>query len=172
MRNIFFFLLLSMFTLTACSSHSVKHLNRQVWTGGVPQTLKMKYWTFKYTTLFDPDNLFQVTGTAYPQKANIPSWGRWLRTLDLAVYLCDDKGNVLTSQHQAAPAQNIPYKKGVPFSFRLDKKQLHQVRPLFVTFGYRMKIAKARYSRVGKFDSELSGDGDEVFFASQGSMLN
>ena len=58
MRNIFFFLLLSMFTLTACSSHSVKHLNRQVWTGGVPQTLKMKYWTFKYTTLFDPDNLF------------------------------------------------------------------------------------------------------------------
>ncbi len=172
MRNISFFLLLFMLMFSACAQHSVKHLSRQPWMGGIAQTLIMKYWTFDYMTLSGPDNLFQIAGSAYPKKKNIPGWGRWLKSLTLSVYLCDDKGNVLASQRQTVPGQSIPYDKGVPFSFHLNQKQLSQTRPLFVTFGYQMEIVKNRNSQRGKFDSDLTGEHDEIFFASQGSMMN
>ncbi len=172
MRNISFFLLLFMLMFSACAQHSVKHLSRHPWMEGIAQTLPMKYWIFNYTTLCGPENLFQVTGTARPQKENIPDWGRWLKSLSLAVYLCNDKGNVLASQHQTIPGQNMPYDKGVPFSFRLNQKRLNQTRPLFVTFGYQMEIVKDCGTRNEKSEPERIGEHDEIFFASQGSIKN
>ncbi len=170
MRNTFFFLLL-FFTFSACSSHSVSHLNCQPWAGEVPRSLAMKYWTFEYTTRSGPDEHLLVTGTAWPQKAAIPVWGRWLRALNLAVYLCDEQGNVLASQHQSMPEQKMPSNTGIAFTFHLKPKSRLRA-PLFVAFGYRMEVVKNRRSRVGRFDSELRGEHDEIFFASQGSVLN
>jgi len=139
-----------------CTSPSVFHLKKNPWVINRPQSLTMSYMRFTYTVYQDSGGIY-VIGRAYPRKNKIPPWGRWADEIWLGVYLCDARGSILAKDIRIFPPQEIT-SNGFPFTFIIRPQRFGGPGPLYITFGYRLKITDPPFSR-GKYDRP------RVFFA-------
>lgn len=149
--------------LAACSQMSVGHLNRQPWELGTDRSLPMKFWRFDYAITPVGDH-FAVRGTAFPMLENLPPWARRVDDIWFASYLSDKAGTVLAQDLRVFEPGPLDVAGGIPFDFLLRPDTLPTQGDLFITFGYRMKLAPAAEDGKSK---PAAGD---VFFASEGAM--
>jgi len=117
----------------------------------------MNYLDFHYTT-YQMDEKLYVIGRAYPLLKKLPKWGSWVDEIWLGVYLSDSNGRVLAQDIRILSPQKIT-PNGFPFSFVLKPKRFGSPGPLYITFGYRLKITNFPFQ---KNKSRL-----KVFFAIQ-----
>jgi hypothetical protein len=153
---------------SGCSAKlSAAHLQRKPWEDGGSQKLYAKFMHFDFKTQ-PHDGGFEVTGTAWPIKENIPLWADSMDGLTLNAYLCDEQGNVLASSAKNYPAQKITA-SGFPFQFVLK----HIERPsggFFVGFGYNAMFTASKPPTAG---GQGSGGiaGNYVFYVSEQAAL-
>lgn len=153
--------------LPGCAKLSASHLQLKPWQDGGNQKLYAKFMHFDFQTL-PHDNAFQVKGTAWPIKENIPVWADSVENLSISAYLCDEHGNVLTTSAKNYPAQKIP---AAGFAFEIPLK--HGANPsggYFVTFGYSAMFTASKPPTAG---GQGSGGiaGNYVFFANEQAAL-
>ncbi len=132
--------------LIGCTSATVIHLKKNPWRINQSQTLKMNYVIFHYK-VFQYDRGIYVIGRAYPRRRKIPSWGRWAAEIWLGVYLSDKRGNILAQEIHIYPPQEIT-SSGFPFTFIIKPKEFGGPGPLYITFGYRLKITDFPFSKA------------------------
>ncbi|WP_461833126.1 hypothetical protein [Desulfothermus sp.] len=124
--------------LNSCSTPMVLHLKKNRLLTNQSQILTMKYIEFHYTCYQKGSN-FYVKGFAYPRREKLPPWGDTLDELWLGIYLCDKYGKVLAQDINVYSPQKIN-NKGLFFEFKLEPKNFGAPGPLYITFGYRLKI--------------------------------
>lgn len=149
-------LLTCLLLLAACSNTNVKHLVRQPWSVDSAQSLSMKFWRFDYRIVPVGDQ-FSVRGVAYPVAGAAPEWADTVADIWFAAYLSESSGKVIAQDLRVSEPGPLDQPEGIPFEFHLKPDTLPTKNDLFITFGYRMKLASTH-------------DGDEVFFASEGAM--
>jgi hypothetical protein len=142
-----------------CSHLSVRHMNRQPWSVGTPQSLEMKYWRFEYETVPLHDK-FGIRGVAYPVTGQIPDWAAWVDELWLAAYLSDSRGRVIAKDLSVYLPRPLQPSRGVGFEFILQPEDLGRAGHLYVTFGYRMVLTES---------AEPDGE-HQPFFANEGAL--
>lgn len=153
--------------LPGCAKLSASHLQLKPWQDGGSQKLYAKFMHFDFQTL-PHDKAFQVKGTAWPIKENIPVWADTVENLSISAYLCDEHGNVLTTSTKTYPTQKIP-----AAGFPVDLPLKHGGQPsggYFVTFGYSAMFTASKPPSVG---GQGSGgiSGNYVFFANEQAVL-
>jgi len=114
------------------------------------------------------DKGFEVKGTAWPIKENIPLWADTVENLSISAYLCDEHGNVLATSTKKYPTQKIP-----AAGFPVDLTLKHGGQPsggYYVTFGYSTMFTAAKPPATG---GQGSGGiaGNYVFFANEQAAL-
>lgn len=154
--------------LGGCTSKlTAAHLTVKPWEDGGSLKIYGKFMHFDLTTQ-PKDGDFQVKGTAWPIKENLPTWADTVEDLLLSAYLCDEKGNVLAKEQKAYPKQAIT-KDGFPFDLRIK----HPKQPsggFFVAVGYRgMFTASKPPAAVSPGSGSIAGS--YVFFASEQAVL-
>lgn len=145
-----------------CVHMTVRHLKRQPWVLEQPQELSTKFWRFEYQVVPMRDR-FGVRGVAYPLES-MPGWADWIRDLWMAVYLADENSHVIADDIRVFIPQELDRDKGLRFEFILKPNDLGAGGKLYLSFGYRMVLAK------GPADSSEEGQESEVFFASEGAL--
>ncbi|MFP5222849.1 MAG: hypothetical protein ACLGSA_11225 [Acidobacteriota bacterium] len=153
--------------LPGCAKLSASHLQLKPWQDGGNQKLYAKFMHFDFQTL-PHDKAFQVKGTAWPIKENIPVWADTVENLSISAYLCDEHGNVLATSTKNYPTQKIP-----AAGFPVDLPLKHGGQPsggYFVTFGYSAMFTASKPPSVG---GQGSGgiSGNYVFFANEQAVL-
>ncbi|WP_243360714.1 hypothetical protein [Fundidesulfovibrio terrae] len=155
----------------ACAGCSAKlsaaHLQLKPWEDGGSQKLYAKFMHFDFKTQ-PHEGGFEVTGTAWPIKENIPPWADSVDNLSINAYLCNEHGDVLVSSTKNYPAQKIPA-SGFPFQFVLK----HVERPsggFYVSFGYGGMFTASKPPTAG---GQGSGGiaGNYVFYVSEQAAL-
>jgi len=155
--------------LIGCTTSSVRHLTRLPVIQNQEQTLATRYWTFSFSTVQNlSGNRLTITGSAIPDRTDLPKWGSWTKTLNLAAYLCDNQGTVLAQQSLAYPPRPLSGHIPVPFEFSLDLPK-GNVIPLSLSFGYSMEVTR-KPENTKPADSNSDGM-EEVFYASQKALL-
>lgn len=162
-------LLLALFAvaLSGCAKLSASHLQIKPWQDGGSQKLYAKFMHFDFQTA-PHDGAFQVKGSAWPIKENIPVWADSVDNLSLAVYLCDEHGNVLATSSKNYPTQKIT-SAGFPFDFTLK----HGNPPsggFFVSFGYGAMFTASKPPAAGGQGSGPIAN-NYVFFANEQAAL-
>lgn len=152
-------LLSSMLLLAACSQMNVKHLNRHIWELETPRSLPMKFWRFDYRITPVSDQ-FMVRGEAMPVPDSIPEWAENIEDIWFAAYLSDKGGSVIAQDLRVFEPGPLDRTAGISFEFTLRPDALPTSGDLYITFGYRMKLAAG----------EEQPPGPGVFFASEGAM--
>jgi len=153
--------------LAGCAKLSASHLQLKPWQDGGTQKLYAKFMHFEFQTL-PHDKGFEVKGTAWPIKENIPLWADTVENLSISAYLCDEHGNVLTTSTKNYPTQKIP-----AAGFPVDLTFKHGAQPsggYYVTFGYSTMFTASKPPKVG---GQGSGgiSGNYVFFANEQAAL-
>lgn len=153
--------------LAGCAKLSASHLQLKPWQDGGTQKLYAKFMHFEFQTL-PHDKGFEVKGTAWPIKENIPLWADTVENLSISAYLCDEHGNVLTTSTKNYPTQKIP-----AAGFPVDLTLKHGSQPsggYYVTFGYSTMFTASKPPKVG---GQGSGgiSGNYVFFANEQAAL-
>jgi len=166
LRNILLLALLAV-ALPGCAKLSASHLQIKPWQDGGSQKLYAKFMHFDFQTT-PTDGAFQVKGSAWPIKENLPVWADSVDNLSLAVYLCDEHGNVLSTNSKNYPTQKIT-SAGFPFDFTLK----HNNPPsggFFVSFGYGAMFTASKPPTAGGQGSGAIAN-NYVFFASEQAAL-
>ena len=148
-------------TLSGCSFSSVRHLQRQAWVSSESQVLNMDYWTFAYV-VERANGKILVTGEARPNTDATPEWAAWIDQLWLAVYVSDSRGEVLGDEFTILPSQPLSEETVIPFAFEVEPDRFGSEGDLYITFGYRMVLARS--------GNEPSTPDRKVFFASEGAV--
>jgi len=154
--------------LSGCGAKlSAKHLKLMPWQDGGSQKLYEKFMHFDFETEPEGDT-FQVKGTAYAIKENLPLWADSVSDLSVFAYLCDEHGAVLKSASKRFPAQAIT-DKGFPFQLDL-KPGTQPSGGYFITFGYSAMFGASTPPKAG---GQGSGGiyGNYVFFANEQAAL-
>lgn len=153
--------------LSGCSHLSVKHLNKGPWTFSEPQTVATKCWRFEYRVA-PVSKYYRIDGTAFPLAESVPEWATWIDDLWISAYLTDARGRILARDVKVYVPQHLSREQGVPFEFwlRLDDQKLPE--PLFVSFGYRVKMLAA--AQKASADKDMPPV-EDVFFASEGALV-
>lgn len=125
--------------LIGCAQPSVLHLKKNEWVNKKDQRLEMKYLEFNYQCEQVKDS-FLVKGTAYLRRDKVPSWGHFAEEIWLGAYLSDKRGKVLAKEIKLLPPQPIT-DHGFPFNFLLKPSDFGSPGPIYITFGYRLKIS-------------------------------
>ena len=163
------FLILAVLTASGCGAKlTASHLTRAPWQDGGSQKIYAKFMHFDFETM-PHDDKFEVKGTAWTVKENMPPWVDSVSGLTLYAYLCDEHGNVLNSVSKHYPSEKIP-ETGFPFDFMIK----HGDRPsggYYVTFGYSGMFTASRPPKTG---GQGSGGiaGNYVFFANEQAALS
>ncbi len=139
-KKIFIFINI-FFLVVGCTKPTVLHLKKNELKNNKNQILEMKYLIFNYQCKQIKDG-FSIKGTAYPRYDKIPPWGRFAEEIWIGSYLCDRKGNILAQKIKLLPPQPLS-SHGFPFHFRLKPSDFGSPGPIFITFGYRLKISNA-----------------------------
>lgn len=163
-RLILISVLLAAVIAAGCAHMTVRHLKRDPWVLEQPRELTMKFWRFEYQVVPMRDR-FGVRGTAYPLQS-VPEWADWVRDLWMAVYMADENSHVIADDIRVFVPQELDRENGLDFEFILKPGGLGAGDKLYVTFGYRMVLARS------PADSDESGKAPEVFFASEGALSN
>jgi hypothetical protein len=157
---------LAVFALAAlflCSCAPVRqdvgHLRRDAWSLEEPRSLLVKFMRFDYQIQPVGGEVAGVKGWAYLDTGKLPEWAKWVESLVLTVYLSDPEGQVIAQESRSFLPRAASADEGVPFEFSLRPEQWG-VRPLFVTFGYRVVLTEGR---------EGAGGG-QSFFASEDAI--
>lgn len=134
--------------LSACSTMSVSHYDRNLWLENTPQTLTMRFWQFSYEGHSVQKGL-GIRAVASPQPERLPDWARWYDQLIFTAYLSDTTGTVLAQSQtellprpisvSSDPAGNIPVEFFLP--------AIDHDGPLFVTFGYTMRLSEKQWKQ-------------------------
>jgi hypothetical protein len=155
--------------LVGCATSSVRHLARLPVIQNQEQTLTTRYWTFRFSAAQNlTGDRLTITGTAVPDRTDLPQWGTWTRTLNLAAYLCNDQGTVLTQQSLPYPPRPLSAHIPVPFEFSMDLPRGNDI-PLSLSFGYSMEVT--RKPEHPEAEKDTTSGMEEVFFASQKALL-
>ena len=162
------FLTCALLFLIGCTTSSVRHLARLPVIQNQEQSLSTRYWNFRFSAVQDlAGEHLSITGQALPVPENLPAWGNWARTLNLAAYLCDEQGTVLAEQTLPYPPRPVTADIPVPFAFTLDLPGGNNM-PLALSFGYSMEVVpRASSSALKNSESGV----EEVFYASQKALL-
>ncbi len=140
--------LLLSYLLIGCTNATVMHLKKNPWRINQPQVLKMNYMIFHYTVYQDVRGIY-VIGRAYPRREKIPHWGKWAAEIWLGVYLSDRRGDIIARDIRIYPPQEIT-SNGFPFTFIIKPQSFGGPGPLYITFGYRLKITDLPFSQKHK----------------------
>lgn len=149
--------------LAGCATMNVRHLNRVPWTMGETEEVALKFWRFAATTTPEAGG-FRVSGTAYPNRENLPEWAEWIDELWFAAYVCDKNGNVLADEVRVYLPGPLAPEAGTPFDFLLKPEKI-EGGALFLTFGYRMTLADSRPAEPGS-----RANNRRIFFASESAV--
>lgn len=154
MKRLASFLALSvcLLLLAACSSTNVKHLVRQPWSVDSDQSLSMKFWRFDYRIVPVGDQ-FSVRGVAHPVAGAVPEWADTVADVWFAAYLSEASGKVIAQDLRVSDPGPLG-SEGIPFEFQLKPNSLPTKNELYITFGYRMKLASTESNRGPFFASE------------------
>ncbi len=138
MKKYGYLLVIMAFLLISCTNLTVLHLKKNKLEFNLPQVLLMNYLEFHYISSQKGNKLF-IKGRAYPRKDKIPPWGDFVKELWLGTYLSDPRGKVIAQDIKIYPPNKIG-ENGFPFEFTLKPKDFGTPGPLYITFGYRLKI--------------------------------
>ncbi|GFK92780.1 hypothetical protein NNJEOMEG_00607 [Fundidesulfovibrio magnetotacticus] len=155
--------------LAGCTSKlTAAHLVVKPWEDGGSLKIYAKFMHFDLLTQ-PHEGQFEVKGTAWPIKENLPLWADTVEDLTLAAYLCDEKGNVLVKAQKTYPTQAI-----TPSGFAFDLLMKHPKDPsggYFVAVGYSgMFTASKPPAAVSPGSGSIAGN--YVFFASEKAALS
>jgi len=146
---------------------SAAHLQLKPWADGGDQKLYAKFMHFDFQTQ-PHETGFEVKGTAWPIKENIPVWADKVDNLSISAYLSDEHGNVLATSTKNYPEQKITA-SGFPFDFIL-KQTPRPSGGFFVSFGYGgMFTASKPPAAGGQGSGNISGN--YVFYMSEQAAL-
>jgi hypothetical protein len=155
-------LFLAIVVLAGCTHLTVRHLQRQPWVLEQSQELITKFWRFDYQV--SPKNShFVVRGKAYPLDS-VPEWADSIRDLWLTAYLADENSHVIADDIRVYGPQALDREDGLDFEFSLRPDGLGSGDRLYLSFGYRMVLARDVAAEPGESPDQ------DVFFASEGAL--
>lgn len=138
-RHFFLFLLITLFLLAGCSGKSVGHLPYKECQPGVPQSLQMRYLSFRYQVM-PVGNRVGIVAEAFPAIDRLPPWVSWYSEASLDIYLTDKDGKVLVLKRTTLVPRPLDGKVGLPVEAEFDLGTAAG-QPLFVAFGYHLILS-------------------------------
>ncbi len=145
MKKLLLGIYIFIFITSSCTTLRVNHLRKNPWVIDKPQVLEMNYLEFHYTIYHMNESVY-VIGKAYPIFKKLPPWGIWIDEIWLGVYLSDSHGKVLAQDINILPPQKIS-KSGFPFNFVIKPTRFGSPGPIYITFGYRLKITNFPFQK-------------------------
>ncbi|MFP4168780.1 MAG: hypothetical protein ACLFSY_08060 [Desulfonatronovibrionaceae bacterium] len=167
-----FILLTCTATCTGCIRPSVGHLPQKPFAScASEQKITTKNLEFVYQAGIENGKLM-VRGIAFPRDEYIPGWAKTFQDLSIYVYLTDSKGRILDKGLKTFLPQKLDRGKGHSFVLTLTPASGQSEEPLYIAFGYSMRLSpKPPYS--GRIqDTPFSDDTSDTFSAREGAVYS
>jgi len=135
--------------LWACAQApmSVGHMKRAPWSLEEPRSLVADFMRFDYQ-IQPVGDVAGVKGWAWLDTSRLPQWARWIDSLVFTAYLCEADGTVVAHDTRTFLPREARADEGIGFEFLLRPERWGD-RPLFVAFGYRLRLTEGRGAQGG-----------------------